>query len=192
VEFTNTQHKGSFAMNHRRKGRKLNRNASHRLALFRNLSRSLITHETIRTTTPKAKELRPFIEKLITLAKRAALITEQAAATTDAKEKAALSAQALHLRRQAMAKLGPTHGTGIYDKAGVSEKDRQKDTVLKKLFNEIGPRFKTRPGGYTRVLKLSTVRLGDAGAQSIIEFIKEGETSEQLGAPVMPTAPTMA
>ena len=179
-------------MNHRRKGRKLNRNASHRLALFRNLSRSLITHETIRTTMPKAKELRPFIEKLITLAKRAALITDQAAGTTDAKEKAVLNAQALHLRRQAMAKLGPTHGTGIYAKDGTPEADRQKDTVLKKLFNEIGPRFKTRPGGYTRVLKLATVRLGDAGAQAIIEFMKEGEVKEQLGAPVMPTAPTLA
>jgi large subunit ribosomal protein L17 len=179
-------------MNHRRKGRKLNRNASHRLALFRNLSRSLITHETIRTTMPKAKELRPFIEKLITLAKRAALITDQAASTTDAKEKAALSAQALHLRRQAMAKLGPTHGTGIYAKDGTAETDRQKDTVLKKLFNEIGPRFKTRPGGYTRVLKLATVRLGDAGAQAIIEFVKEGEEKDLLGAPVMPTAPTLA
>ena len=61
-------------MRHRRKGRKLNRNASHRLALFRNLSRALITPESIRTTLPKAKELRMFVEKLLTLAKNAALV----------------------------------------------------------------------------------------------------------------------
>ena len=63
-------------MRHRIAGRQLNRNASHRLALYRNLSRSLITHESIKTTTPKAKSLRPFIEKLVTLAKKAALVDD--------------------------------------------------------------------------------------------------------------------
>src|SRR5688572_31711738 len=102
-------------MRHQLKGRQLSRNATHRLALFRNLSRALITHESIRTTTPKAKELRPFIEKLITLAKRAAVLTAEAEnADGDGKKK--LLVQALHLRRQAMARLGPTAGTGIYDK----------------------------------------------------------------------------
>src|SRR5476651_2095774 len=84
--------KREVAMNHRRRGRKLNRNASHRLALFRNLSRALITHESIQTTLPKAKELRPFIEKLITLAKNAAIALE--AGTPESKFRA------LHLRRQ--------------------------------------------------------------------------------------------
>ena len=88
-------------MRHQRRGRKLNRNASHRLALFRNLSRSLITHESIQTTMPKAKELRPFIEKLVTLAKNAAKL-----AFADGTP--AGKTRALHLRRQAMAKLGPT------------------------------------------------------------------------------------
>lgn len=157
-------------MNHRRRGRKLNRNASHRLALFRNLSRALITHESIRTTVPKAKELRPFIEKLITLAKNAAMLT----ATGVPADKA----QALHLRRQAMAKLGPMHGTGIYDKAG--ELVDGNDTVLKKLFNDLGPRFVTRPGGYTRVLKLAYRRLGDAGETAIIELMKEGEAKAKV------------
>ncbi len=152
-------------MNHRRRGRKLNRNASHRLALFRNLSRALITHESIRTTIPKAKELRPFIEKLITLAKNAAVLTK-ADATAN-------RVAALHLRRQAMAKLGPMHGTGIYDKADALVQGN--DTVLKKLFNVLGPRFVDRPGGYTRVLKLSYRRLGDAGETAIIELMKEGE-----------------
>ncbi len=181
-------------MNHRRKGRKLNRNASHRLALFRNLTRSLITHERIRTTTPKAKELRPFIEKLITLAKKAALLTEQAASTSDEAAKKALLAQALHLRRQAMAKLGPMHGTGIYDKKSNLEEDRTTNTVLKKLFNVIGPRFKDRNGGYTRVLKLAIRRLGDAGEQAIIELLQEGEPSRKVkGVPApTPDAPALA
>jgi len=162
-------------MNHRRRGRKLNRNSSHRLALFRNLSRALITHESIRTTTPKAKELRPFIEKLITLAKNAAVALTQAANTSDEAEKTRLKAQALHLRRQAMAKLGPMHGTGVYDKAGELIEDKTADTVLKKLFNVLGGRYVNRPGGYTRVLKLHERRLGDAGETAIIELMKEGE-----------------
>lgn len=181
-------------MNHRRRGRKLNRNASHRLALFRNMSRALITHETIKTTTPKAKELRPFIEKLITLAKKAALLADQAGGMADGPDKTKVLTQALHLRRQAMAKLGPTHGTGIYDKADEPATDRTVNTVLKKLFNVLGPRFKERPGGYTRVLKLHTRRLGDAGEQAIIEFMKEGEVKvKQKGAPApTPQAPALA
>ena len=157
-------------MNHRRRGRKLHRNASHRLALFRNLSRALITHESIRTTIPKAKELRPFIEKLITLAKNAAKIS------TDGTPASKIAA--LHLRRQAMAKLGPMHGTGVYDKAG--ELVEGNDTVLKKLFNVLGPRFLDRPGGYTRVLKLSYRRLGDGGETAIIELMKEGEVKTKV------------
>ena len=161
-------------MRHQLKGRALSRNASHRLALFRNLSRALITHESIRTTVAKAKELRPFIEKLITLAKRAAVLTAQAESADDA-EKKKLIVQALHLRRQAMAKLGPTHGTGIYDKKDEPVTERTADTVLKKLFNVLGPRFTERAGGYTRILKLHHRRLGDAGETAVIELMKEGE-----------------
>src|SRR5437868_12804032 len=97
-------------MRHRKAGRKLGRNATHRLALFRNLARALITHERITTTLPKAKALRPFVEKLITLAKKAAVVT---AASPDDKQ---AKVKALHYRRQAMADLGPMHGTGTYDK----------------------------------------------------------------------------
>ena len=181
-------------MNHRRKGRKLNRNATHRLAMFRNMSRALITHESIKTTVPKAKELRMFVEKLVTMAKKAAVLTEQADQTADEKEKKNLAGRALHLRRQAMAWLGPTHGTGIYDKKNEPVEDRTVNTVLKKLFAVIGPRFKTRPGGYTRILKLHERRLGDAGEQAIIEFLKEGETRvKQKGAPApTPQAPALA
>ena len=181
-------------MNHRRKGRKLNRNASHRLALYRNLSRSLITHESIRTTTPKAKELRGFVEKLVTMAKKAAKVQELIDASSDDAEKKKLRVQQLHYRRQAIMWLGPMAGTGVYDKAGVKVEDKANNTVVKKLFTVLGPRFKDRAGGYTRVLKLHERRLGDAGEQSIIEFLKEGETSKrQKGAPApVEMAPTLA
>ena len=161
-------------MRHRRAGRKLNRNASHRLALFRNLSRALITHERIITTLPKAKELRPFIEKLITLAKKAAQAND---GSPEGRTKA------LHYRRQAMTKLGPMHGTGVYTKdderAESTDASKKPQTVLRKLFSDIGPRYIDRPGGYTRILKLHVRRLGDNGEQAIIELLKEGETKVQ-------------
>ena len=168
-------------MRHRKRGRHLNRNAAHRRSLFRNLSRALITHEQIVTTLPKAKELRPFVERLITLAKRANQALEGAAGKGEAEEKKARM-QALHLRRQAMALLGPTHGTGIWDKQDKPLDDpsappnkKSSDTVLKKLFRELGPRYADRPGGYTRVLKQHYRRLGDAGATAVIELLKAGE-----------------
>lgn len=164
-------------MRHRNAGKRLGRNASHRLALFRNLSRALITHDRITTTVPKAKELRPFVEKLITLAKKAALVND---GTKEGKIKA------LHFIRLAEAKLGPMAGTGVYDKK--NDLVPVNETVMKKLFNEIGPRFKDRPGGYTRILKLHTRRLGDAGEQAIIELLKEGETKPKKERPT-PVAP---
>ncbi len=157
-------------MRHRKRGRHLNRNAAHRRSLFRNLARALFTHERIVTTVPKAKEMRPFVEKLITLAKKAALVVDQPDGG---------KIKALHYRRQAMAILGPTHGTGIYDKAG-EPVEGGNDTLLKKLFNEIGPRYKTRPGGYTRIVKQHYRRLGDASPTAIIELLKEGETKVRL------------
>ncbi len=173
-------------MRHRKRGRHLNRNAAHRRSLFRNLSRALITHETIVTTLPKAKELRPFVEKLITLAKKANAVTVAAAGKGEAEAKKA-KAEALHYRRQAMALLGPTHGTGIWDKKDSSTGD----TVLKKLFREIGPRYAERPGGYTRIMKQHYRRLGDAGSTAVIELLKAGEKKVQVkekkgAAPVAP------
>jgi large subunit ribosomal protein L17 len=152
-------------MRHRLKGRRLGRTAAHRLALFRNLSRALITHERIVTTVPKAKELRPFIEKLITFAKKAAAVDDGSQLGR---------AKAVHYRRLAATKLGPTHGTGVYDKAGELVTDGN-DTVLKKLFNDIGKRYADRPGGYTRILKRTQVRLGDAGQTALIELVKNDE-----------------
>lgn len=158
-------------MRHRKAGRHLNRTPAHRLSLYRNLARALITHERIVTTVPKAKSLRPFVEKLITLAKKAAVVTDGAADNKEAQ------IQALHYRRQAMAVLGPIHGTGIYNK---KDEQVEKDTVLKKLFREIGPRYKDRPGGYTRIIKQHYRRLGDGGTTAIIELLKAGEKKVRL------------
>lgn len=116
-------------MRHGKTGRKLNRNSSHRHAMFRNMVTSLFQHELIRTTLPKAKELRRFAEPLITLAK-----TDSVAG-----------------RRLAFSRL------------------RDK-TVVAKLFSELGPRFKTRPGGYLRILKCG-FRDGDAAPMAIIELV---------------------
>ena len=137
-------------MRHLKAGRKLGRNASHRLALMRNLTRSLIQHERIITTVEKAKELRPFVEKIITLAKK----------------------NTLHARRLVLARLGPLAKASFHDDKG----EPTDDWVLKKLFKEIGPRFATRPGGYTRIIKRHERRLGDAGRTAFIELLKEGET----------------
>jgi large subunit ribosomal protein L17 len=181
-------------MRHRKRGRHLNRNAAHRRSLFRNLSRALITHESITTTLPKAKELRPFVEKLNTLAKRAHAVVANAAGKGEAEEKKA-KLQALHYRRLAMAELGPTHGTAIWDKNDALVEDplntktnKSADTVLKKLFREIGPRYADRPGGYTRIMKQHYRRLGDAGETAVIELLKRGETKVQTKAP-RPAAP---
>ena len=116
-------------MRHRIKGRKLNRTAAHRRAMLRNMATSLFRHGRIETTTAKAKELRPYAERLITLAKRGDL----------------------HARRQVARKIA----------------DRQ---VLGALFEDIGPRFSERPGGYTRILKLGA-RKGDAAEMSLIELV---------------------
>jgi len=116
-------------MRHRKKGRKLNRTASHRRAMLRNMATSLFLHERIETTTAKAKELRPYAERLITLAKRGDL----------------------HARRLAAARM----------------QDRD---VVGKLFDELGPRYSDRPGGYTRILKLGA-RKGDAAEMALIELV---------------------
>jgi large subunit ribosomal protein L17 len=118
-------------MRHRAKGRQLSRTAEHRQALLRNLASSLFRHGRIVTTTAKAKELRPYAERLITLARRGDL----------------------HARRLAERK--------IQDRA-----------VLQRLFGEIGPRFASRPGGYTRILKLGS-RPGDGAETARIELLSE-------------------
>ncbi|MDH5424443.1 MAG: 50S ribosomal protein L17 [Gammaproteobacteria bacterium] len=121
-------------MRHRKSGRQLNRNSSHRIAMFRNMATSLFEHETIKTTLPKAKELRRIVEPLITLAKTDSVAN----------------------RRLAFARLR--------DKAMVA-----------KLFTDVAPRFTTRPGGYTRVLKCG-FRSGDAAPMAYIQLVEEAKS----------------
>ena len=160
-------------MRHRRAGYKLNRNATHRLALYRNLTMALFRHERIITTVEKAKAVRPFVEKIITLARRA---------TLDPKE-------ALHVRRLVLARLG-TPANAITKEP--DDKDEVGDTrkIIVKLFEDIAPRFKDRPGGYTRIIKRTERRLGDGGKTAFLELLKEGETKVRARQPDMP-APTV-
>ena len=116
--------------------RKLNRTSEHRLAMLRNMMNSLIEHEAIKTTLPRAKELRRVIEPMITLAKEPTVAN----------------------RRLAFNRL------------------RDRDSVTK-LFNELGPRFKTRPGGYTRILKMG-FRVGDNAPMAFVELVDRPEVSE--------------
>ena len=125
-------------MRHRNSGRKLGKTSSHRTAMFANMTAALIKHEQIKTTLPKAKELRPVMEKLVTLSRR----------------------NDLHARRQAIAQ--------IRDVA-----------MVKKLFDVLGPRYKDRKGGYTRILKAG-FRHGDNAAVGVIEFVDRDEAAKGL------------
>ena len=119
-------------MRHKKSGRKLGRNSSHRKAMFRNMAASLMRHEQIKTTVPKAKELRRVVEPLITLAKEDSVAN----------------------RRLAFNRI------------------RDKE-VVGKLFKDIGPRFKDRPGGYLRILKTGP-RPGDAAPMAIVQLVDQG------------------
>jgi large subunit ribosomal protein L17 len=123
-------------MRHRQGLRKLNRTSSHRLAMLRNMCVSLLQHEAIKTTVPKAKELRRAVEPLITLAKEPTVAN----------------------RRLAFDRL------------------RDRDVVTK-LFNELGPRYQTRPGGYTRILKMG-FRVGDNAPLAFVELVDRPEPTE--------------
>jgi large subunit ribosomal protein L17 len=132
-------------MRHRVSGRNLSRSSSHRSSLRRNMAASLFQHGAIRTTGPKAKELRRFVEKLITRAKK----------------------NTLHARRLVIAALG--RDRAMYD---VGE-ERMDQTVVQKLFDEIAPKYADRPGGYTRIVRLAERRIGDAGEQVILQLVEE-------------------
>ncbi len=123
-------------MRHRKTGRQLNRNSSHRKAMFSNMVTSLFKHELIKTTLPKAKELRGFAEPLITLSKD----------------------DSVAKRRIAFAKL------------------RDRDVVTK-LFNELGPRYQDRPGGYLRIIKCG-FRAGDSAPMAYVELLDRPEPIE--------------
>ena len=127
-------------MRHKKSGRILGRKSSHRKAMYRNMSASLIEHETIRTTVPKAKELRRVVEPLITLAKEDSVAN----------------------RRLAFDRLRSKQSVG-------------------NLFNELGPRFKERPGGYLRILKIGH-RAGDAAPMAIVQLMDQPEKVQDAAA----------
>jgi len=135
-------------MRHRVAGRQLSRNSSHRRAMRRNMAQSLIEHETISTTIQKAKEVKPFVEKLITLAKKGKL----------------------QHRRRAISLLGNRRMVAIEDGEPV-----QKGSVVGKLFSELGPRYLDRPGGYSRIVRLSLRRLGDNGQLVLLQLLGKDE-----------------
>ena len=123
-------------MRHKKAGRRLGRNSSHRKAMFRNMAASLLRHETIKTTLPKAKELRRVVEPLITLAKE----------------------------------------DGVAKRRLAFDRLRDKE-VVGKLFKDLGPRFRNRPGGYLRILKLAP-RAGDSAPMAIVQMV-DGPTATE-------------
>lgn len=157
-------------MRHRRSGRKLGKTATHRKAMLGNMVTSLFERERIQTTIPKAKEARSLAERLITFARRG-----NAAAEGGAKEKQLAA-------RRRVARI-------VHD-----------SDVLRKLFDEIAPRYVERPGGYTRIVRLGKTRVGDAAEMAILELLKKDEegrkkkkkprkTYRKLDMPAGPVAP---
>ena len=143
-------------MRHKVAGRRLSRTSEHRLALRRNLVASLFEHETISTTMQKAKETKAFAEKLITLAKEGTLSA----------------------RRRAIALLGNRDIIDYED-----NKPLKKGTIIGKLFSELGPRYLDRPGGYTRIIRLSLRRLGDNGQLVLLQLLGSDEPLKKEAKP---------
>jgi large subunit ribosomal protein L17 len=135
-------------MRHRVAGRQLSRTSAHRRAMRRNLVQSLIEHETVSTTIQKAKEVKPFVERLITLAKKGKL----------------------QHRRRAISLLGNRRIVAYEEGEPVA-----KGTVVGKLFSELGPRYLDRPGGYARIVRLSLRRLGDNGELVLLQLLGKDE-----------------
>ena len=151
-------------MRHRVYGRKLGRKTNHRKAMFRNMAVALFTHGQITTTVPKAKALRPFVEKLITMAKKGDL----------------------HNRRRAISALGGDKNMMVDEEGDGIERNRfgelkKAPKIVKHLFEEIAPRYEDRQGGYTRIIRLGTNRLGDGTDLCVIQLVgQEDDDAPQL------------
>ena len=165
-------------MRHQKAHRKLGRTTEHRVSMLRNLATSLINsrEERIVTTLPKAKELRPYIERAITLSRRAKGLNGDTA-----------QADAVHLRRQAARFLhaGNRQAATVTGRRGHGPAPRTAGVAaLKRLFDELGERFKDRPGGYTRIIKLGR-RDGDNAELAIIELV-DNPREREAAAPSSP------
>src|SRR6202171_2027125 len=158
-------------MRHLKAHRKLGRTTEHRISMLRNLATSLINsrEDRIVTTLPKAKELRPFVEKVITLSRRAASLNGDAA-----------EAGGLHLRRQAAAFFhAGNYGRAAATRRGQTPPPRTAGVAaIRRLFDELGERFKDRPGGYTRIIKMGR-RTGDGAELAIIELVDNPREKEE-------------
>lgn len=159
-------------MRHQNAHRKLGRTTEHRLSMLRNLATSLINarDERLVTTLPKAKELRPFVERIITLSKKAQALTGDDAAI-----------KAVHLRRQAATffHAGNRQQAPSTGRRSAPRAERTAGVAaVKRLFDELGERYKDRPGGYTRIIKLGR-RVGDNAELAIIELV---DNARELGA----------
>ncbi len=146
-------------MRHRIAGKRLSRTTAHRKAMRRNLAASLIEHGTVRTTPGKAKQVRPFVERLISIAR----------------------AGTLHARRRVIALLGDRAMTDQENPGELAD-----NTLLQKLFEEVAPRYVDRPGGYTRIIHLPERRIGDASRQVLLQLVEETAAAGEGEAP--PTA----
>jgi large subunit ribosomal protein L17 len=160
-------------MRHQKAHRKLGRTSEHRMSMLRNLAVSLINSrdERIVTTLPKAKELRPFVERAITLSRKANSLQGDDSAP-----------RALHLRRQAASffHAGNMQASALSGKRGQLRAPRTAGVAaLKRLFDELGERYKDRPGGYTRIFKLGQ-RVGDNAELAIIELVDNPSEREAL------------
>src|SRR3989442_8186348 len=157
-------------MRHLKAHRKLGRPAEHRVSMLRNLATSLINShdDRIVTTLPKAKELRPFIEKAITLSRRAASLEGNGSEATG-----------VHLRRQAASFFhAGNHGRATTTRRGQIPPPRSAGvSALRRLFDELGERFRDRPGGYTRIIKMGR-RTGDGAELAIIELVDNAREKE--------------
>lgn len=140
-------------MRHRSRGRSLSRDSEHRRSLRRNMAQSLFEHGSIRTTLPKALEVQPFVEKLITQARKGTL----------------------HARRLVLRELNDRRLTDAEQEFILNDNGRE-TTVVQKLFSEVAPRYGDRPGGYTRIIKTSGYRLGDGGDIVVLQLV--GDESE--------------
>ncbi|MHC4997107.1 MAG: 50S ribosomal protein L17, partial [Planctomycetota bacterium] len=151
-------------MRHGISGYKLGRNTAHRKALFRNLASALIQHGQITTTKPKAKAVQPFVEKLVTLARKGDLASRRRAISM--------------LNDRFVVTVDKDSGDPIYvdHKTGEPQYDERKPgklTIIQRLFEEVGPRYTDRPGGYTRIIKTDQHRIGDASDLVVLQLVDE-------------------
>lgn len=176
-------------MRHRKAGYKLGRTTAHRASTLRNIAAGLFEHGQIVTTLPRAKAVRPFVEKIITLAKRGDVHSRRLVAAKLGRDRRAFDWLYLHKRadekeREAVRKM-TDRASAFFNIPDSSEVERNRwgdirksPRLVKHIFENIAPRYKDRPGGYTRIIKLGRRRVGDAGELCVLQFVGAEEGPE--------------